>query len=230
MSAVVELSHVAKSYMRGKQPVPALRDVSLQVAAQEWVALVGPSGCGKTTCLNVIAGVDKVDTGTVTVCGTDLTHANEQALVDLRRNSVGVIFQAFHLMPHLTVEENVALPLALAGRRDDDRVAHVLQRVGLGHRLKHYPAELSGGEQQRSAIARAIAPRPRLLLADEPTGNLDSASGSAVLELIHELRMSEQTALLMVTHDMSVAQRADRIVHMCDGAIEAETASPAGVA
>jgi putative ABC transport system ATP-binding protein len=183
------------------------------------VALVGPSGCGKSTTLNLAAGVDRPDSGRVTVCGVELGAAAERELVMLRRRSIGVVFQAFHLMPHLTVAENVALPLALAGARDDTRVETLLARVGLSHRRGHFPGELSGGEQQRTAVARALVHRPRLLLADEPTGNLDSASGAEVLRLLAELRRDEGAALLLATHDDRIAAQADRVVRMADGRI-----------
>jgi len=216
---VVALSRAGKSYRRGDETVVALADATLAVAAGEMVALVGPSGCGKSTTLNLAAGVDRPDSGTVTVCGVDLGAASERALVELRRRAIGVVFQAFHLMPHLSVAENVALPLALAGARDDARVAALLERVGLTHRRGHYPGELSGGEQQRTAVARALVHRPRLLLADEPTGNLDSASGAEVMRLLDELRRGEGAALLLATHDERLAAAADRVARMADGRI-----------
>jgi putative ABC transport system ATP-binding protein len=216
---IVTLERASKSYRRGDETVVALADASFAVGAGEMVALVGPSGCGKSTTLNLAAGVDRPDSGHVTVCGVDVGAAGEAELVRLRRGVIGVVFQAFHLMPHLSVAENVALPLALAGRRDDARVAALLVRVGLGRRSTHYPGELSGGEQQRTAIARALVHRPRLLLADEPTGNLDSASGAAVLRLLDELRRSEGAALLLATHDERLAAVADRVIRMDDGRI-----------
>jgi len=217
--AVVVLAGAGKSYRRGDETVVALADATLAVAAGEMVALVGPSGCGKSTTLNLAGGVDRPDTGHVVVCGVDLGAAGERELVALRRHTIGVVFQAFHLMPHLTVAENVALPLALAGGNDDERVASLLARVGLSHRRGHYPGELSGGEQQRTAIARALVHHPRLLLADEPTGNLDSASGAEVMRLLDELRRHEGAALLLATHDDRLAAVADRVVRMADGRI-----------
>ena len=213
------LAGAGKSYRRGDETVVALADATLAVAAGEMVALVGPSGCGKSTTLNLAGGVDRPDTGHVVVCGIDLGAAGERELVALRRHTIGVVFQAFHLMPHLTVAENVALPLALAGGNDDERVASLLARVGLSHRRGHYPGELSGGEQQRTAIARALVHHPRLLLADEPTGNLDSASGAEVMRLLDELRRHEGAALLLATHDDRLAAVADRVVRMADGRI-----------
>jgi putative ABC transport system ATP-binding protein len=220
-SEVVRLERVAKRYRRGNESVAALEDVSLRLQAGEMVALVGPSGCGKSTTLNLISGVDTADEGVVVVCALDLRRASEAELTRLRRRDVGIVFQAFHLMPHLTVEENVALPLALDHRRDDDRVEHLLRRVGLEHRRSHFPSELSGGEQQRAAVARALVHRPRVLVADEPTGNLDSASGAAVLLLMDELRREEGAALLLATHDEHVATTADRVVTMRDGLVVA---------
>ena len=217
----IVLEGVSKNYRRGDELVAALVDVSFSVAAGEVVALVGPSGCGKSTTLNLVAGVDRADAGRVAVCGLDLGTAGEADLVRLRRRTVGIVFQAFHLVPHLSVEENVALPLALDGRRDPARVAELLERVGLTRRRRHFPGELSGGEQQRTAVARALVHRPRVLLADEPTGNLDSATGAGVLRVLDELRRAERTAMLLVTHDDNVATLADRIVRMCDGRVEA---------
>ena len=219
MTAVTELRGVSKRYLRGNEVVHALLQVSFTLSAGEMVALVGPSGCGKSTTLNLIAGVDRPDEGEVIVCGTDLARAGEAELVRARRRHTGIVFQSFHLMPHLTVEENVALPLALDGRKDPARVRDLLRRVGLEDRRGHFPAELSGGEQQRTAVARALVHRPAVVLADEPTGSLDSASGTAVLQLMDELRREEGSALLLATHDDAIAAAADRVVRMCDGTI-----------
>jgi putative ABC transport system ATP-binding protein len=216
---VVELDRVSRSYRRGDEEVRALVELSLRLAAGEMVALVGRSGCGKSTALNLVAAVDRPDSGTATVCGIDLSAASEDELVTLRRRHVGMVFQAFHLVPHLTVVENVALPLALDHRRDPDRVRDLIHRVGLDHRKDHYPSELSGGEQQRTAVARALVHAPGVVVADEPTGNLDSKTGAAVLELLDELRRDEQAALLMATHDASVAESADRVVELADGRV-----------
>ena len=214
---LVRLEGVVRRYAHGASSVAALRGVSLEIARGERVALIGPSGCGKSTLLNLIAGVDRADEGEVWVAGLELTTAGERALVDLRRHVVGVVFQGFHLMPNLSVEENVALPLALAGRSDPARVAELVERVGLGARRAHLPSELSGGEQQRAAIARALAASPELLVADEPTGNLDTETGRRVLELLEELARDEGTTLLLVTHDAELAARAERILSMRDG-------------
>lgn len=215
--ALAELQGVSRTYTRGGLNVHALDGIDLRIAASEFVALVGPSGCGKSTLLNVLAAVDRADEGRVEVLGHDLRTATENELTLVRRRQIGVVFQDFQLMPNLTAEENVALPLALDGRSDTDRVRGLLARVGLVERATHYPSELSGGEQQRIAIARALVHRPQLVVADEPTGNLDSASGAAVLELLQEVRREQGCALVLATHDSEVAARADRIVRMRDG-------------
>lgn len=216
-SEVARLEEVHRCYRRGEVEVPALAGVSLRVVAGEMVAIVGPSGCGKSTLLNLLTGVDRPDAGEVVVGGRNLTRAGEREMVRLRRETIGVVFQAFHLMPNLSARDNVALPLALAGNDDEKRVRALLERVGLGARLEHFPAELSGGEQQRVAIARALVHRPALVAADEPTGNLDSTNGAEVLALLDEVRREEGAALVIATHDAGVAARADRILRMRDG-------------
>ncbi len=223
--ALVQFENAERRYVRGGATVAALAGVSLTIQAGEFVAVVGPSGCGKSTLLNLMAGVDRADAGSVRVCGLALEGASEGELTLLRRRSLGIVFQAFHLVANLTAEENVALPLALDGRRDPERVRMLLERVGLGARARHYPGELSGGEQQRVAVARALVHRPALLIADEPTGNLDSASGARVLELLEELRRSENAALVLATHDPAIDARAERVVAMRDGRIVAASAS-----
>jgi putative ABC transport system ATP-binding protein len=219
MDTVVELDRVSRSFHRGEEEVRALVELSLELAAGETVALVGPSGCGKSTALNLVAAVDRPDSGSVRICGVDVSVASEEELVNLRRRRIGMVFQAFHLVPHLTVEENIALPLALDHRRDPERVAELIDRVGLAHRRRHYPSELSGGEQQRTAVGRALVHRPRVLVADEPTGNLDSRTGSGVVELLDELRRDEHAALLLATHDAKVAAVADRVLELADGRV-----------
>ena len=219
MKRVVEIAQVSRSFRRGDEVVLALADLSLSLDEAEMVALVGPSGCGKSTALNIVAAVDRPDDGLVRVCGVDVAAATEEELVTLRRRRIGMVFQAFHLVPHLTVEENIALPLALDHHRDAARVAELIERVGLGHRRRHYPSELSGGEQQRTAVARALVHRPRVLIADEPTGNLDSRTGASVVALLDELRRDEQAALLLATHDAKVAAVADRILELDDGRV-----------
>jgi putative ABC transport system ATP-binding protein len=211
MDRVVELVRVSRSYRRGNEEVRALVELSLELAAGEMVALMGPSGCGKSTALNLVAAVDRPDSGSVRVCGIDVATASEGKLVGLRRRSIGMIFQAFHLVPHLTVEENIALPLALDHRRDRQRVRDLIHRVGLEHRRRHYPSEL------RTAVARALVHRPRVLVADEPTGNLDSRTGAEVIALLDELRRVERAALLLATHDGAIAAAADRVCKLADG-------------
>ncbi|HTS94516.1 MAG TPA: ABC transporter ATP-binding protein [Stellaceae bacterium] len=205
--------------------VNVLRGVSLAVARGESVALVGPSGSGKTTLLMTIAGLVRPSAGRVVVAGTDLAGLGEDGLARFRRDAVGIVFQAFHLVPTMTALENVALPLEFAGRRDAfETAAQCLVSVGLGPREGHYPAELSGGEQQRVALARAFAARPQLIFADEPTGNLDGATGAQVMDLLFGLSAEHGTTLLLITHETELARRAGRIVELADGRIVADNA------
>jgi len=214
---VVELIDVCKTYVRGEERVTGLDHLSFQLFERESLALVGPSGCGKSTTLNLISAIDVPDSGTLRVHGLDLHAATRAQLTRLRRESVGVVFQSFHLMPYLSVEENIDLPQRLCGRRDPRRVRELLCEVGLEHRAKHFPSQLSGGEQQRVAIARALVNRPFVLLADEPTGNLDSASSSSVLKLMHELRRTHGSSLILATHEEKLARSCDRVLHFLDG-------------
>jgi putative ABC transport system ATP-binding protein len=201
-------------------PVNILRGVDLELAGGEAVGLIGPSGSGKTSLLMVLAGLERTTAGTVRVAGADITGLDEDRLARLRRERIGIVYQAFHLIPAMTALENVAVPLELAGRRDAARQARAaLEAVGLGHRLRHLPGQLSGGEQQRVAIARAFAPAPRLLLADEPTGNLDQTTGASVIDLLFRLRAEHGTSLLLITHDAALAGRCGRILRMADGRI-----------
>jgi putative ABC transport system ATP-binding protein len=201
-------------------PVNILRGIDLDVGRSEAVGLVGPSGSGKTSLLMVLAGLERATAGSVRVAGRELTRMDEDALARLRRDTIGIVFQAFHLIPTMTAIENVSVPLELAGVRDAaDRAAEGLRAVGLGHRLSHLPGQLSGGEQQRVALARAFAPQPKLLLADEPTGNLDGATGEAVMELLFGLRERSGTTLLLITHDASLAERCGRRVRLADGMV-----------
>ncbi len=200
--------------------VNILRGVNLFVGAGETVSVVGPSGSGKTSMLMVIAGLERATSGQVNVSGQALGSLNEDALALFRRDHVGIVFQSFHLVPTMSALENVAVPLELAGRRDAfDRAAEGLAAVGLDHRLTHYPGQLSGGEQQRVALARAFSVQPHLLLADEPTGNLDGATGAHVIDLMFELAERNGTTLLLITHDVDLAERCGRTVHMADGEI-----------
>ncbi len=199
-------------------PVNILRGVSLAAARGESVAVLGPSGAGKSTLLAVIAGLERADSGTVTVDGRDIRGLGESSLASFRRDTVGIVFQAFHLIPTMTALENVALPLELGARRDAlERARAALGSVGLGARLRHYPSQLSGGEQQRVALARAFAPEPAVLLADEPTGNLDSETGDTVMGVLFDLCAAREATLVLVTHDKAIAARCDRTVHMVDG-------------
>ena len=201
-------------------PVNILRGVSLEIAAGETVSLVGPSGSGKSTVMMVMGGLERPSAGRVWLDGNDLGALSEDALARLRRAHIGIVFQAFHLIPTMTALENVALPLELGGRRDAFSVAaRGLAAVDLHHRVTHYPGQLSGGEQQRVAIARAFVAEPKLLLADEPTGNLDAATGRLVIDFLFEHRARHGTTLLLITHDPSVAERCERQIHLLDGGI-----------
>jgi putative ABC transport system ATP-binding protein len=200
--------------------VNVLRGASLSIAAGERVSLVGPSGSGKSTLMMVTGGLERPSRGRVVVAGTDLAALDEDALARFRRATIGIVFQSFHLIPAMTALENVAIPLELAGRVDAFAAARDgLAAVGLEHRVLHYPGQLSGGEQQRVALARAFAAGPKLLLADEPTGNLDTATGRHVIDLLFALSAERGTTLLLITHDRDLARRCDRVVHMADGRI-----------
>ena len=202
-------------------PVNILRGIDLEIDKGEAVGLVGPSGSGKTSLLMVLAGLERATSGSVALDGQEITRLNEDALAKLRRDQVGIVFQSFHLIPTMTALENVAIPLELAGVRDAGaRARAALHSVGLAHRLTHLPGQLSGGEQQRVALARAFAPEPALLLADEPTGNLDHATGEAVIDLLFALRQRTGTTLLLITHDRELAARCDRQVHLSDGRVD----------
>lgn len=219
-STVLQLRGVVKSFGRGAAAFTALDHVDLDLVAGEFVALLGPSGSGKSTLIHLSAGLDEPDAGSVIVLGHDLASASKQDRARMRRRDVGLVFQFFHLLPALTVRENIALPLLLDGRRREDAVDDLLARVGLADRADHFPAELSGGQMQRTAIARALVTEPRLVLADEPTGNLDSATGEAVMELLCSTVRDAGAGLLLVTHDERIAARADRRVRLCDGRLK----------
>ncbi|MBU1002367.1 MAG: ABC transporter ATP-binding protein [Proteobacteria bacterium] len=218
---IMELADVRLNLTAGGVSVDVLRGVDLTVLAGETVSVVGPSGAGKTTLLMVAAGLERPSSGLVCVAGHQLSALDEDALARFRRDNVGVVFQAFHLVPTMTALENVALPLEFAGVRDAlDRSRAGLAAVGLETRAGHYPSQLSGGEQQRVAIARAFAPQPRLLLADEPTGNLDAETGARVADLLFEMRERLGTTLVLVSHDRSLAARCSRCVSMRDGRLD----------
>jgi putative ABC transport system ATP-binding protein len=217
----IALSGVNLSLGRGAARVHILKDIDLHIGYGEAVGLVGPSGSGKSTLLMIMAGLERADTGSIVVTGANLGQMNEDDLARFRGRNVGIVFQSFHLIPTMTALENVAVPLELAGAGDAFRRAEEeLAAVGLADRLNHYPAQLSGGEQQRVALARALAPNPAILVADEPTGNLDEATGQQVIDLLFAGHIERATTLVLVTHDPALAQRCDRIVRLRSGRIE----------
>ena len=219
---LIELNDVCLTLGEGDVRTEILKRVSLTLDPGESVAVLGPSGSGKSSLMAVVAGLERADSGSVRLAGQDIGPLNEDALARLRGRSLGIILQAFHLLPTMTALENVSVPLELAGADDArGRAAFELEQVGLSHRTAHYPAQLSGGEQQRVAIARATASRPQLLLADEPTGNLDSKTGAAIIDLLFERAGKAGAGLLVITHDAAIAARAGRTVHMSDGHLTA---------
>jgi putative ABC transport system ATP-binding protein len=218
--AVVSARGVTRRYGQGDASVTALDDVGLDLQRGAYTAIMGPSGSGKSTLMHILAGLDKPTAGTVELDGVEITTLRERALTQLRRDKIGFIFQTFNLLPTLTAQENIVLPLTIAGRKGDDAwIAQLVQTVGLGDRLSHKPAELSGGQQQRVAVARALASRPAVLFADEPTGNLDSRTGEEVLQLLRHSCDELHQTIVMVTHDAHAATFADRIVFLKDGRI-----------
>jgi putative ABC transport system ATP-binding protein len=223
MDTVVRAVGLSRRYNMGDAFVDALRSVDLQVCRGEFVALVGPSGSGKSTVLNLIGGLDRPTNGQVWFNGIELGSSDERTLTRHRRQHVGFVFQSFNLLPRLTAEENVALPLMFTGVPEKERLSRartLLRRVGLGARLTHRPTQLSGGEQQRVAVARALVGQPLLLLADEPTGNLDTATGAGIMALLRELNQEQSLTLLVVTHDPEVAAFADRVIRLRDGKVK----------
>jgi len=224
----IALSGVNLSLGGGAARVHILKDIGLNIGRGEAVGLLGPSGSGKSTLLMVMTGLERPNSGSVLVGGNELHALDEDALARFRGKNIGIVFQAFHLIPTMTALENVAVPLDLAGARDAFvRAERELKSVGLGDRLRHYPAELSGGEQQRVALARAIAPNPAIVVADEPTGNLDEATGREIIELLFRGHREHGTTLVLVTHDTELAARCDRVLHMHSGRITAFVSSPA---
>jgi putative ABC transport system ATP-binding protein len=223
---MIAISGVGMRFASGDRSVEVLTDVTLEIPACQFVAIAGPSGSGKSTLLGLIAGLDRPSTGCIRVAGADVTALSEDALARFRLDTVGYIFQSFHLIPTLTALENVAVPLELAGEPDAlERARALLGEVGLGDRTERYPVQLSGGEQQRVAVARAVARRPPVLLADEPTGNLDSATGKQIIELILGLNRTLGSTLVLVTHDPALAAHADRLITLRDGRVVADDAS-----
>ena len=217
----VQLTDVRLTLDSQAGPVKILNGIDLTVAVGEAVGLVGPSGSGKSTLLMVLAGLEKPTSGRVMVAQHALETLGEDALAEVRRKHIGIVFQSFHLIPTMTALENVAVPMELSGDADAfDRAAAELKAVGLGHRMDHYPSQLSGGEQQRTALARALAPRPAILLADEPTGNLDGKTGEAIVELLFQLRAERKATLILITHDEHLAHRCERVVRLRDGLVE----------
>ncbi len=220
-SPAIALAGVNLSLGHGAARVHILKDIDLNIGRGEAIGLIGPSGSGKSTLLMVMAGLERPDTGNVTVAGEDLVRLDEDALARFRGRNVGIVFQSFHLIPTMTALENVAVPLELAGIADShERARHELGAVGLADRLDHYPAELSGGEQQRVAVARALAPNPAILVADEPTGNLDETTGKQIIDLLFTGHVERKTTLVLVTHDNALAARCERVVRLRSGRTE----------
>jgi len=218
---IVELCGVTRTYKLGKEKLPVLRGVDWQIRRGEWACLLGASGSGKTTLLNLIGALERPDSGTVRIAGVDVSKLGRRAAAQFRNRRIGFVFQSYHLLPELTVLENVMLPGGLggfSGGKTRKRAQELLSTVGLADRMRHRPAELSGGEQQRAAIARALLNEPELLLADEPTGNLDTATGEAILELFGELRkLHPERSIMMITHNREIANLADRTGELVDG-------------
>lgn len=222
-SPIISLSNVHLSLESNAGTVEILKNISLDVSAGESLGLIGPSGSGKSSLLMLLGGLERASSGMVNVSGTDLSRQSEDQLALLRRDQMGIVFQSFHLIPTMTALENVATPLELAGVRDAfHKAQQALDVVGLAYRHDHYPAQLSGGEQQRVALARAVVARPKILLADEPTGNLDGPNGTAIMDLLFSLRDQFGSTLILVTHDPVLANRCDRTIRLRDGMIDQE--------
>lgn len=229
MRPVVEAVSLVRSYRQGGERISALDDVSLVLGAGTWTSIVGASGSGKTTLLHCLAGLERPQSGRVLYGGRDIARMSASKRAKLRRSEIGLVFQSFNLVPVLDVRSNILLPLRLARRRVDKAWFHeVVANLGIGDRLSHLPGELSGGQQQRVAIARALLPRPALILADEPTGNLDSSTGGEVLDLFRQAVVDHSQALVLVTHDEDAARRGDRIVRIADGRICSDSAPAMG--
>lgn len=222
--AAIAARNLTLTLGQGEAAVEILKGIDLTVGAGETLALLGPSGSGKSSLMAVLSGLERASGGDLSVAGENFAALDEDALAAARRGRIGIVLQAFHLLPTMTAQENVATPMELAGDADAwPRAAAELAAVGLGHRLTHYPAQLSGGEQQRVAIARAIAPRPALIFADEPTGNLDGATGKDIVELLFARRTETGATLIIITHDPALAERCGRIVTLGDGRIVSDT-------
>jgi putative ABC transport system ATP-binding protein len=225
VSPILRCESLTQTYLSGGRELTVLNDITFDVEPGAFVAIVGPSGSGKSTLLGLLAGLDNPRTGRVILDGQDLGRLNEDQRARVRAEKVGFVFQSFHLIPTLTARENVQVPLELRGEDGRNRADLLLERVGLTGRTHHYPVQLSGGEQQRVALARAFSHRPCLLLADEPTGNLDAQTGSTVIDLMAELNREAGTTLVLVTHDAELASRARRVLRLSDGAIVSDTAA-----
>lgn len=229
-NSIITLDNVILTLNSGAGPVEILKGISLDIKAGETVGIVGPSGSGKSSLMSLMTGLEQPTSGEVVVSKLNMGNCDEDRLALHRRDHIGIVMQAFHLIPTMTALENVAVPLELAGNKEAfERALSELKLVGLDHRLDHYPAQLSGGEQQRVALARAIAPTPDLLFGDEPTGNLDSNTGQAIIDLIFDLQKSRGSTLILVTHDPALADRCDRVISMADGCISDDTGNPASV-
>jgi putative ABC transport system ATP-binding protein len=221
---MIAINNVTMRLTAGGHAISILDEITLAIEEKQRVAIVGPSGSGKSTLLGLIAGLDRPTSGSIVIDGTDITKLSENEMARYRRRKIGYIFQSFHLIPTLTAVENVAVPLELAGDADARKQAHqLLNSVGLRERLDHYPVQLSGGEQQRVAIARAFACRPPILLADEPTGNLDTVTGRQVIDLLEGMHRDYGTTLVLVTHDQSLANRMERVIMLRDGKVESDS-------
>jgi len=216
---LIQVRALTKSIDTGTHRVDILKGIDLEIPKGQFAAIMGPSGSGKSTLLGLLAGLDSPTSGQVILDGEDITRLSEDQMAVLRGRKIGFVFQSYHLIPTLTAEENVLLPMELAGRGDPSRARELLDRVGLKDRVDHYPVQLSGGEQQRVALARAFALRPPILLADEPTGNLDSATGKIVLDLLRTLNREEGATMVLVTHEQGLAESADRRIVMRDGMV-----------
>ena len=226
MSSILEISNLKKSYTSGSKKLTVLEDINFHITEKETFAIVGPSGSGKTTLLGLCAGLDRADSGTVSICGTELGNLTEDERAALRNKYVGFVFQDFQLLDTLTALENVAVPLELQGAKNASlKAKELLEKVGLGHRVNHYPSQLSGGEQQRVALARAFSNNPKILFADEPTGNLDAETGEKVVELLFNLNKELGTTLVLVTHDMDLAKKTQNILTLKGGKIVSLTNS-----
>ena len=223
-NAILSAEHLHKTVQVGEQSLAIIKDVSIHVDAGEFVVIMGKSGSGKSTLLGLLAALDYPDSGSVTLAGQTLSDLDEDALAVIRQREMGFVFQSFHLLPTLSVRENIAFPLDIARRPDPARVDALIEAVGLGHRRDSLPSQLSGGEQQRTAVARALVAQPKIVFADEPTGNLDEQNAEQVMQLLLDLRAQTGSALVVVTHDPALADMADRVITMHDGTIDGSNA------